>query len=60
MLTFESTKAFRKDVQKLSAIVLLDNQENVVAAGSFLPGCVVPDGECEIDCVLDLISMQKD
>ncbi|MDR2042059.1 MAG: hypothetical protein LBP98_07045 [Tannerella sp.] len=40
--------------KQMSAIVLVDNENQVIGAGSFLPGWVVPDGEFEIDCVLEL------
>ena len=38
----------------ISAIVLIDNEGDVIGAGSFLPGWIVPDGEFEVDCVLEM------
>ena len=40
--------------RQISAIVLVDNEGDVIGAGSFLPGWIVPDGEFEIDCVLEM------
>jgi hypothetical protein len=40
--------------KQISAIVLVDNENQVIGAGSFLPGWVVPDGEFEIDCILEM------
>jgi hypothetical protein len=40
--------------KQISAIVLVDNENQVIGAGSFLPGWVVPDGEFEIACVLEM------
>ena len=40
--------------RQISAIVLVDNENDVIGAGSFLPGWIVPDGEFEIDCVLEM------
>jgi hypothetical protein len=40
--------------KQISAIVLVDNEDDVIGAGSFLPGWIVPDGEFEIDCVLEM------
>ena len=40
--------------KQISAVVLVDNENDVLGAGSFLPGWLVPDGEFEIDCVLEM------
>jgi hypothetical protein len=40
--------------KQISAVVLVDNENQVIGAGSFLPGWIVPDGEFEIDCVLEM------
>jgi hypothetical protein len=40
--------------KQFSAIVLVDNEGQVIGAGSFLPGWIVPDGEFEVDCVLEM------
>jgi hypothetical protein len=42
-------KGIVSEPQQISGIVLLDNEENVAAAGSFLPSWIVLDAECEID-----------
>jgi hypothetical protein len=42
------------DPKQISAIVLVDNESQVIGAGSFLPGWIVPDGEFEIDCILEM------
>ena len=39
---------------QVSAIVLVDTESDVIAAGSFLPGWIVPDGEFEVDCILEM------
>lgn len=39
---------------QVSAIVLVDTEGDVIAAGSFLPGWIVPDGEFEVDCILEM------
>jgi hypothetical protein len=40
--------------KQISAIALVDNEGDVIGAGSFLPGWIVPDGEFEIDCALEM------
>ena len=45
--------------RQISAIVLVDNENDVIGAGSFLPGWIVPDGEFEIDCVLEMQYAQE-
>lgn len=39
---------------QVSAIALMDSEGEAIAAGSFLPGWLVPDGEFEVDCVLEM------
>jgi hypothetical protein len=46
--------------KQISAIILVDNENQVIGAGSFLPGWLVPDGEFEIDCVLEMKYAKED
>jgi hypothetical protein len=39
---------------QISTIAIIDNEGDVLGAGSFLPGWVVPDGEFEIACLLEM------
>ena len=47
-------RAAVSEPMQVSAIVLVDTEGDVIAAGSFLPGWIVPDGEFEVDCILEM------
>jgi hypothetical protein len=52
-------KSAVSEPKQISAIVMVDNEGDVIGAGSFLPGWIVPDGEFEIDCVLEMRYAQE-